>query len=270
MASTSYTKQDHTEPAFPKLVWSKPETKRSAGKLLIIGGNANGIAAPLQSYDYAQKAGIGVSRVALPSALKSVAGKLIDTGTYVPSTPSGSFSKQALAELLESATWADSMVLAGDFGRNSETAMLLESLLKKSNTSAILSKDMIDYVATTPTMMERNALTVLVASLSQLQKLVRQSIKQPAISFDMNIAQLVEALKDISIATKSSIITKHHTMLFVAHEGEVSATDSRTDDEMWQVKTAAYASVWLAQQPEKPFAALTTAIFNSLQAEKAE
>lgn len=265
MASTSYTTQDHTKPAFPKLLWSKPETKQSAGKLLIIGGNANGITAPLQSYDHAEKAGIGVSRVALPSALKSVAGKLIEAGTYAPSTPSGSFSKQALAELLQNAAWADSMVLAGGFGRNSETAVLLESLLKKSDTAAILSKDMIDYVATTPAMIERDTLTVLVASLSQLQKLVRQSIKQPAISFDMNIPQLVEAFKDISIATKSSIITKHHNMIFVAHEGEVSATSYRTDDELWQMKTAAYTSVWLAQQPEKPFASITTAIFSSLQ-----
>ncbi len=265
MASISYTKQSLTEPAFPKLLWSKPETKQSAGKLLIIGGNVNGITAPLRSYDYAEQAGIGFSRVALPSALKSIAGKLIDNGAYVPSTPSGSFAKQALAELIEDASWADSLLLAGDFGRNSETAILLESLLKKSTTPAILTKDMIDYVSTTPAMLERNGSTVLVASLSQLQKLVRQSIKQPALSFDMNVGQLAEALKAISIASKSSLITKHHSLLFVAHEGEVSVTDSQTSDELWQTKIAAYASVWLAQQPEKPLASLTTAVFSSLQ-----
>lgn len=266
MASISYTKQSRTEPAYPKLLWSKPETKQSAGRLLIVGGNVNGISAPLRSYDYAEQAGIGISRVALPSALKSIAGKLIDNGAYVPSTPSGSFAKQALGELIEDASWANSMLLAGDFGRNSETAILLESLLKKTTTPAILTKDMIDYVSATPAMLERSAPTVLVASLSQLQKLVRQSIKQPALSFDMNVSQLVEALKSVSIASKSSLITKHYTLLFVAHEGEVSATNSQSDNELWQTKIAAYASVWLAQQPKKPLASLTTAVFSSLQA----
>lgn len=265
MANTDFVKQHHTKPAFEELVWSKPETKRSAGKLLIIGGNINGISAPLNAYSFAEKAGIGVASVLLPSSLKSIAGKLIEQGDYAPSTPSGSFSKQALAELLDKATWADTVLLAGDFGRNSETAVLLESFLTKTPTMSVLTKDAVDYVASTPEILKTSASKVcLVCSLSQLQKYVKNSVKQPVITYEMTQPQLVAGLKELSIGAKT-IVTKHHEQIYVAADGEVSTTDTKESSEIWQLKTASYISVWLAQQPEKKFQATTTAVWESIQ-----
>ena len=54
-------------------------------------------------------------------------GKTLEDGEYAPSTPSGSFSTQALGELQAMANWADGTLIAGDIGRNSETAILLEN-----------------------------------------------------------------------------------------------------------------------------------------------
>ncbi len=270
MASTDFVKQHHTKPSFEELVWSKPETKRSAGKLLIVGGNYNGISAPLNAYSFAEKAGIGVVSVLLPSSLKSVAGKIIEQGDYAPSTPSGSFSKQALAELLDKASWADVTLLAGDFGRNSETAVLLESFLKKTPGMTILTKDAVDYVASTPEILKTSGNNIcLVCSLSQLQKYVKNSVKQPVITFDMTQPQLITALKELSIGGKT-IVTKHHDQIYTAVDGDVSATETKESSELWQLKTASYISVWLAQQPEKKFQAITTAVWDSLQIDTSE
>src|ERR1700749_1211633 len=113
-------KQTTDKPLYPELLWSRPENKRFAGKLLIIGGSLHGFTAPAQAYAEALKAGIGSARVLLPDALQKTIGTVLEAGEFAPSTPSGSFSKQALAEALELSQWADGVLLAGDFDRNSE------------------------------------------------------------------------------------------------------------------------------------------------------
>src|SRR5690348_6592497 len=122
MNAAKWYKQTLDKPLFPKLAWSRPETKQTAGKLLIIGGNLHGFAAPAEAFTHAKAAGIGTTKVLLPNALQKTVGTMLETGEYAPSTPSGSFSKAALDTWLDFSTWADGILLAGDIGRNSETA----------------------------------------------------------------------------------------------------------------------------------------------------
>src|SRR5262245_34884782 len=119
-----WRKQQPGKLLFPELEWSRPENKAQAGKLLIVGGNQHGFAAPAEAYAVATKTGIGTARVLLPDALQKTVGRILDNGEFAPSTPSGSFSQKALGELLSYSSWADAALLAGDFGRNSETAIL--------------------------------------------------------------------------------------------------------------------------------------------------
>ncbi len=116
---------------FPELEWSRPENKQFAGKLLIVGGNLHGFAAPAEAYAAAAKAGIGTAHVLLPDAIQKVVGHFIENGEFAASTPSGSFSQKALIELLEWCRWSDGVLFAGDLGRNSETAILVEKFLQK-------------------------------------------------------------------------------------------------------------------------------------------
>ncbi len=71
--------------------------------MLIGGGNAHGFAAAGEAHGEAAKAGIGTARVILPDSLQKTVGKVFEAGEYAPSTPSGSFSQKALAELLDMA-----------------------------------------------------------------------------------------------------------------------------------------------------------------------
>ncbi len=130
-----------SEPLFPDLLWSRPENKKQAGKLLIIGGNVHGFAAAGEAYAEASKAGIGTARVLLPDSLQKTVGRVFEAGEYAPSTPSGSFSQKALAELLDRANWSDGVLLAGDLGRNSETAILIEHFTEKYQGQLTFTKD---------------------------------------------------------------------------------------------------------------------------------
>lgn len=74
MDNSYWLKQSNAEPLFPDLIWSRPESKQAAGKLLIIGGNAHGFSAPAEAYVIAGKSGIGSTRVVMPNALKTYRG----------------------------------------------------------------------------------------------------------------------------------------------------------------------------------------------------
>src|SRR5882762_3047468 len=107
MTDTYWYKQTSEKPLYPDLLWSRPENKSQAGKLLIVGGNLHGFAAAGEAYTEAVKAGIGTARVLLPDSLQKTVGRVFEAGEYAPSTPSGSFSRKALAELLDMSGWSD-------------------------------------------------------------------------------------------------------------------------------------------------------------------
>ena len=260
MDHTYWHKQTSDKPLFPDLLWSRPENKRQAGKLLIVGGNLHGFTAPATAYNEAVKAGIGTARVLLPDSLQKTVGRVLEAGEYAPSTPSGSFGRPALAELLEMSTWADGVLLAGDFGRNSETAILLEECTNKYNGQLTLTKDAVDYFAKTPDGLLERPKTTLVLSFSQLQQLATSAKFITPFTFDMDFLHLIDTLHEFTTKHSVAIVTKHLQNIFVAVNGQVSTTKLEQDVEIWRVQTSAHAAVWWLQNPSKTFEALTTSL----------
>lgn len=260
----TYWQKQGTEPLFPDLLWSRPENRQHAGKLLIIGGHAHGFAAPAEAFSAAEKAGIGTARVMLPDHIRPQLAKFQSAGLvteFAPSTPSGSFASKALAELLDASNWADGVLLAGDLGRNSETAILLEKFAAKTKLPLVISKDAVDYFTPSPDVLLARGNACLVLSIAQLQKLAVQAKFTTAITFGMDLMRLVEALHDFTGQYDLNLITKHQDSLIVASGGQVSSTKTKLDvEDSWRVATAATASVWWIQNPSKSFEALTTAL----------
>jgi hypothetical protein len=253
-------KQTEDKPLFPDLQWSRPENRTLAGKLLIVGGNAQGFAAAGTAYGEAIRAGVGTARVLLPDSLQKNVGRVFEAGEYAPSTPSGSFGRRALAELLSLSQWSDGTLIAGDLGRNSETAILLDQFADKYDGQLTITQDAADYFTKTPRGLLSRPDTLLVISFAQLQKLAASAGFTTAFKFDTDLLQLIEALHNFSREFEGiHVITKHLENIFVAVNGQVSTTKLKVDPEIWRVKTAAHAAVWWLQNPAKPFEALTTA-----------
>lgn len=255
-----WTRQNEDKPLYPNLIWSRPEQAAQSGKLLIIGGNAFGFSAPAEAFQAAIEAGIGSCRVILPDRLQKTVGRILEAGEYAPSTPSGSFAKNSLATLLEYSNWADATLLAGDFGRNSETAIALESFVTKNTSFITLTKDGIDYFIHAPLTLLHRKQTLLVMSFAQLQKYAVHSKFEHAFTFDMDFVRIIELLHIISSRCEAAIIVKHLDTIFVAYAGQISTTKLSDEVPIWRVKTAAHATVWVVQNPTKIFEALTTSI----------
>ena len=263
MQNDYWHRQASDKPLYPDLLWSRPENRLTAGKLLIIGGNQFGFAEPAEAFKAAEAAGIGTVRMLLPDSLRPFVGKVFTAGELLPSTPSGSFSRQALGPMLHEASWADGVLLAGGLGRNSETAIVLESFADKYAGQLTITKDAADYFTAAPQKILGRPDTTFVISLAQLQKLARSAGFPRAFTFGMDLLQLVETLHEFTGQYQISLIIKHLQNVLVANGGQVSSTKLQQDQAIWRVKTAAHASVWWLQNPIKPFEALTAAIYET-------
>lgn len=261
MENTYWAKQAADKPLFADLLWSKPETKHAAGKFLIIGGNIHGFAAVGQAFTEAQKAGAGTIRIMLPDSLQKTVSKLMPEADFAPSTPSGSFSQQSLDMFLENAAWSDGILLAGDLGRNSETAVLLEKLSNKYTGQITITKDAVDYFTSSPGSIAQRKSTTLVLTMAQLQRLAQGFKFNKAFTFDMDLVRLVETMHKFTQTFSPNIVIKHLDTLFVAVKGQISTTKTDLkDEESWRIPIATSTAVWWLQNPNKTFEALTTSI----------
>lgn len=257
MDDTFWLKQTLEKPLFPDLLWNRPENKLHAGKLLIIGGNSGGFKSPATAYQYATKAGIGTARILLPDSLRKTVGEVfLEVGEYAPSTPSGSFSYKAFAELLTHSNWADGVLLAGDFGRNSETAQLLEYYLNKFSGQVTITGDSLDYFLDTPSVVLQRANTLLVPTASQLQKLGISAKTLKPFTSGLSVQNFAETLHELARSGNAVLMTIHNNQTFIAAEQKISTTVT----EKTELHLASSASVWWLQNPNQTFAGLTTSL----------
>lgn len=260
MEHTYWRRQTHAKPLFPDIEWSRPEQKSQAGKLAIIGGNKLGFAAVGEAYDTATKLGAGQIRAILPEDLKRNIPATITDAYFVPSNPSGGFSREALPELMAACAWADVCLLVGDSGRNSETAIALETLLNAHDGHLVITRDAVDLLRPVGEKLAGRDRTTLVLSFAQLQKLLASVYYPKILSFSMQLMQLVETLHKFTITYPLTIVTFHQNQLLIARGGEVVTQEFDDPMTIWRGTTATRAATYLLWEPTRSLEAIATSI----------
>lgn len=256
MEHTYWHRQTPGNPLFPDIEWSRPEQKTLAGKLAIIGGNKLGFASAGEAYNTAIEAGAGQVRAILPEDLKRSIPAVITDTYFVPSNISGGFSREAMPEIMAACAWADVCLLVGDTGRNSETAIALETLLDTHSGHLVVTRDAADLLRPASEKLVGRDNTTLVISFAQLQKLM-QSVYYPKIlSFSMQLMQLVETLHKFTITYPVAIVTFHQNQLIIAQGGEVVTQEFDDPMMIWRGTTATRAACYLLWAPKKPLEAI--------------
>lgn len=255
-----WQRQTQQKPLFPDIEWNKPEQKAYAGKLAIIGGNKLGFAAAAQAYNDATQAGAGRVRVVLPDALKNaIPHSILDT-VFVPTNVSGGMSKDGEQPILGIASWADSLLCIGDNGRNSETAITFESLLRNYSGQVVLTRDSIDLLkASSQQLLEREQ-TMLVVSFAQLQKIFQSVYYPKTLLFSMQLTNIVETLHKFTITYPITIVVLHSEQLLVAYGGEVTTTPWQNPMAIWRGSVATRAATYWLWNPKKPLEAATASL----------
>ena len=257
----SYWKKQSVEtPLFPDIEWSKPEQKSQAGKLGIIGGNSLGFAGVAEAYNVASSTGAGSIRVLLPDVLRKAISSSITDAIFAPTNPSGSLAKDAIAEMNTVGEWATSVLLIGDAGRSSETAIAYEQFIQKYTGQLVITRDAIDLVKNASELLVERPNTVLVASFAQLQKLFQAVYYPKVLTFSMQLTNLVEAVHKFTITYPCTIMTLHKDTMIIAHAGEVVTQPWENPMAIWRGAVAANAATHLLWNPTKILESVTSSI----------
>jgi hypothetical protein len=260
MDYTYWQKQTLEQPLFDDIIWGKPQQKTLCGKLLIVGGNSHAVASPIKACSVAIEQIVGDCTVAMPDKTRSLLGpKLPPNIELLPSTAVGSFSSKALDSLRSLILQNDSTIFAGDFGHNSETAILLENVLK-INKLLTFCGDSLDYWSKSSLPILRKPDVLLVLDLAQLQKYAITAKVSQVFTSSMDLLQLVEKLHEFTNIFKCHILTKHGSQIVIASKGKIITTKFEKLHESWQVSCATAATVWWLQNPKKPLESIATSI----------
>lgn len=255
-----WKKQSTGTPLYPDIEWSKPERKSHAGRLGIIGGNKLGFAGVAEAYGVAVEAGVGQTRVLLPDVLKKTIPTAITEAVFAPTNASGSLAKDAVAEMNALGEWAESILLIGDAGRSSETAIVYEHFIQNYSGSLILTRDAIDLVKNSAELLAERPDTMLVASFAQLQKLFQSLYYPKVLTFSMQLTNLVEALHKFTITYPVRIVVLHKDTLLIAGEGEVITTPWSNPMAIWRGSVAAKVSAYWLWNKKRPLEAAATSV----------
>lgn len=223
--------------------------KNLAGNLAIIGGNKLGFAGVAAAYSAALDAGVGQVRLLLPDSLKKTVPRTMNEALFGASTPSGGLSKEARPELLALCSWAQHVLLIGDAGRNSETAIAYEDFIQNYSGPLTITRDAVDLVKNNPTLIAERPYTTLVVSFSQLQKLFQALYYPKVLTFSMQLAYLVEALHKFTLTFPVQLCVLHKDTLLVAYEGQVVSQRWDAPMKIWRGDVAAKVAAYQTFSP---------------------
>ncbi len=254
-----WRKQTPNTALFPDIEWNRPEQKTRAGKLAIIGGNKLGFNAVATAYQDAMTIGAGQVRVVLPDALRpAIPPSILDT-VYVPSNSSGGMNREAESLILAGVAWADHTLLIGDAGRNSETAMIYESLLSAAGPLTI-TRDAIDLLKNVSMKLIDRPHTTIVASFAQVQKLFQGVYYPKMLGFSMQLSLLVDTLHKFTITYPTTLVTYHQNQLIIAHGGQVITQEFDEPMMIWRGTIATRAACYQLWTPRQPLEAITASL----------
>ncbi len=260
MELSYWLKQTPSKPLFPDIEWSKPEQKNRAGKLMVIGGHAQGFIAVAESYSTALDMGVGEVRVLMPDSLKKNLPTNLAEASLLKSNPSGGFSKEAWSDFAAAADWADGILLPGDAGRNSETAILYEKLLDETNLPITVTRDAADLIKNNYSKVVERPNTLLVLSFAQLQKLFSAVYYPKVITFSMPLRAFVETLHKFTITYPVTLMVLHNENIVIASQGKISTTPWTNAMEIWRGRTATRAASYWLWTPDQILEATTSSL----------
>lgn len=255
-----WLQQSLTQPLYPDIEWNKPEQKSLAGKLGIIGGNKLGFAAVGEAYMIALDTDVGAARVLLPDVLRKTIPAAITDAHFAPTNPSGGLARAASVDMHALGQWANGILLIGDAGKNSETAILYDDFIKDYSGQLTITRDAFDLFKQTLDIVVDRENTLLVVSFAQLQTLFKNVYYPKILTFSMQLQQLVEALHKFTITYPTTIVTFHQNQLVIASSGQVSTTPWDNPMAIWKGGVATRAACYWLWTPQKPLEAMTASL----------
>ena len=231
-----WLKQTSKQPAFPDVEWNRPQQASRAGRLAIVGGAGLHFFGVTSSFEAATAAGAGEIRVLLPDSLQRTIPRTVSETRFLATTPAGSISAEAATDLQAASSWSTVTLLAGDFGKNSETAVAITRSALAATSPLIIARDSIDLLMQDISSFISRPSTTLICSFAQLQKIFRQLYYPKVLIYP------------------ATLVVFHAEHIMTAHAGKVVSQPWDTPMNIWKGTTpgvvAAYQA-WASSDEER-------------------
>lgn len=261
--------QKQTMPLFPDLAWNIPEQK--TGQINVIGGNGQNFHSVIRLAEFLnQNFPLREVSVYLPDILRGQL-PLLPNIIFAPSTSSGSFAKSS--DLRACLKTGDFTLLAGDFSKNSATAIALSDAIASHLESSddpstlkplLLTRDSIDLLAESSDKLLTHPSLFLVASMAQLQKVFRAIYYPRMIMLSQPLVPVIETLHKFTLSYPATILTFHQDQIIVANSGNITTTPIAntpyTPLSLWSGQLAAKIAALNLYNPNQSLQATTAAI----------
>lgn len=244
---------------YDDILWSIPEQK--TGVVQLIGGNSSNFSSVVRIAEDLNRFPLKSVRILLPDALRGKLPPLPDIN-FAPSTTSGSFAKSE--ELSAAAAGADLTFFLGDLSKNSATAIAITEALKNSTKPAVITRDTVDLIAPEmPALIEKPGL-IFIASMAQLQKLLRAVYYPKMLLLSMPLLPALEILHKFTLSYPCTILTFHGGNIIVAHNGKTEtlpiSKTNYTPLSLWSGTLAGKVAALNTWNPEKPYESTLAAL----------
>jgi len=213
----------------------------------------------VNSYGKLLGAGVGQVTVLLPKAVQKIIGHISSDVIYCPSTDSGSFSSEALAEMLDLSTSADGIFLSGELSNNSQTLVTIEKLVSSVSSPIIVANDSFDLLLHYDANLIKKENFIYIGSLDKIQKLFSKLKSAKPITSNMALSNLVEVLVEFTLNNRLSIATRHLDFVIIAVGGKVVTTKIATDKDRSIDELVHHVVCWIVQNPSQKLEALSCA-----------
>ena len=258
--------QDVSKPLFPDVLL-EPERQDLRGKILLIGGSSAGFAGINYAYTRSLELGVGEVKVLLPKALEKLLPQNPDF-VFSGDPKALGFTKSIDDDLKSLASWADGILLVGDFGKNSETAQIFSHFLqnlKDYNTDKkpiLITRDAVDLLLPALPLESPNIRIFL--TFTQLQKLLKHVFYPKIITFTMPLPQLADVLHKLTLTYQCGLATFANDNFIASLNGELVATDLRDTKynplTLWGGEAATKALLLTVWSPNPKIAGLAESV----------
>ena len=205
---------------YEDLRWNVPERKQ--GVVNVIGGNGSSFRSDVKVAEFmGSEFPIQEVKVVMPDALK---GKLppLPNFMFLPSTETGSFAESQ--ELIDVFGGADFNLVIGDLSKNAKTGKAIASAVKNSEKITLITRDAVDLIAeNVPERVLMNENVIFMASVAQLQKLLRAVYYPKMLLMSSSLVQVTEVLHKFTLSYPVAVVTLHNEQVLIAKNGTVKA-----------------------------------------------
>lgn len=232
------------------------------GRLGIIGGNKLSFLAVAENFGLALKTGAGEVKVLLPDVLKKTIPATMTDVVFGETNQSGGLARSSINQMRALGEWSSGILMIGDNGQNSETAILFEDFIREYQGSLTITRDAIDLLKNSANIIVERPNTLIVASFAQLQKIFQNVYYPKVLTFCMQLTNLVESLHKFTITYPSTIVVFHKDMLIASHGGNITTTPFNQPMQIWRGAVATRATAYWLWTPNKPLESTTTSLLN--------